>query len=98
MDKITDLALNKVLVPTYFKINCYILKKIPGYSTQIFQMKIGNIILQKKRVAIMEEIENYSRVLFQCILHDVYEGPKECMKQWWIDQGWTYPWDYPSCD
>ena len=60
-------------------------------------MKIGNVILQKKRLAIMEEIETYARRLFECILHDVYEGPSECMKQWWIDQGWVYPWVYPTC-
>lgn len=62
------------------------------------KMDIGDVILRKKRIKIIEELEGYARGLFNCILHDFYEGPSQCMVKWWISQGFEYPWEYPTCE
>lgn len=73
-------------------------KKLDKISDLLLnKMEMGDLILLRKRALIAKEIETYAHGLFNCILHNSYEGPDDCMVEWWTSQGWIFPWEYPSC-
>ena len=61
------------------------------------QLDVGHIILKKQKHRITNEVESYSKRLFECIIQEFYKGPGQCMIDFWISKGYTYPWIYPDC-
>ena len=47
---------------------------------------------------VISEIKSYLRGLAVCLLWSPSEGLDLCMRRYWIDLGWEYPWLYPSCN
>ena len=47
---------------------------------------------------LISEIKSYLRGLAVCLLWSPSEGLELCMRRYWIELGWEYPWVYPSCN
>jgi len=62
------------------------------------QLGVGGLIVEKQKRWIMGEIKTYLRGLAVCMMWSPSLGLDLCMRQFWIDLGWEYPWVYPTCD
>eukprot|EP00092_Neocalanus_flemingeri_P026595 GFUD01028824.1.p1 GENE.GFUD01028824.1~~GFUD01028824.1.p1 ORF type:complete len:560 (+),score=164.45 GFUD01028824.1:83-1762(+) len=62
------------------------------------QLGVGGLIVEKQKRWIMGEIKTYLRGLAVCMMWSPSLGLDLCMRQFWIDLGWDYPWVYPDCD
>jgi len=62
------------------------------------QLGVGGLIVEKQKRYIMEEIKTYVRGLAVCMMWSPSLGLDLCMRQFWIDLGWEYPWYIPSCN
>jgi len=61
------------------------------------QLGVGGLIVEKQKRWIMGEIKTYLRGLAVCMMWSPSLGVDLCMRQFWIDLGWEYPWVYPDC-
>ena len=61
------------------------------------QLGVGRLIVRKQKKWIIEEIKSYMRGMAVCMMWSPSMGLELCMRQYWIDLGWEYPWTYPSC-
>jgi len=61
------------------------------------QLGVGGLIVEKQKRYIMGEIKTYLRGLAVCMMWSPSLGLDLCMRQFWIDLGWEYPWEYPTC-
>lgn len=62
------------------------------------QLGVGGLIVEKQKRWIMGEIKTYLKGLAVCMMWSPSLGLDLCMRQFWIDLGWEYPWVYPDCD
>jgi len=62
------------------------------------QLGVGGLIVEKQKRWIMGEIKTYLRGLAVCVMWSPSLGLDLCMRQFWIDLGWDYPWVYPDCN
>jgi len=61
------------------------------------QLGVGGLIVEKQKRWIMQEIKTYLHGLAVCLMWSPSLGVDLCMRQFWIDLGWEYPWVYPDC-
>jgi len=61
------------------------------------QLGVGGLIVEKQKRWIMGEIKTYLRGMAVCMMWSPSQGLDLCMRQFWIDLGWEYPWVYPDC-
>ena len=61
------------------------------------QLGVGRRIVEKQKSWVMGEIKSYLKGMAVCMMWSPSMGLDLCMRQYWIDLGWTYPWVYPSC-
>jgi len=61
------------------------------------ELGVGGVIVQKQKRYILGEIKTYLRGMAECAMRKPALGLELCMRQYWINLGWTYPWEYPVC-
>ena len=61
------------------------------------QFGLGALIVEKQKAFIMDEIKSYLRGLAECMMWSPSQGIDLCMRDFWIDLGWEWPWVYPTC-
>ncbi|XP_023329327.1 uncharacterized protein LOC111702036 isoform X2 [Eurytemora carolleeae] len=61
------------------------------------ELGVGEIIVKKQKSWVMDEIKEYTRGMAECVMWRPSLGLELCMRQFWIEQGWSYPWTYPTC-
>ena len=74
---------------------CYV---DPLILSKSLQLGVGAILAEKQRDKIVSEVESYMKGLFECLLYHTAEVLEVCMRRFWIDRGWTWPWTVPPCD
>ena len=62
------------------------------------QLGVGRLIVRKQKKWVIGEIKSYMRGMAVCMMWSPSMGLELCMRQYWIDLGWEYPWVYPSCN
>jgi len=61
------------------------------------ELGVGGVIVDKQKKYVMDEIKSYMRGMAVCAMWEPAAGLQLCMRQYWIDLGWAYPWVYPTC-
>jgi len=61
------------------------------------ELGIGNRIVERQKNWIIGEVKSYLKGMAVCMLWSPSMGIELCMRDYWINLGWEFPWVYPSC-
>ena len=66
-------------------------------DTLLNELGVGGLIVRRQRARLVREIKSYLRGTAVCMLWSPGMGLELCMRRFWINLGWEYPWVLPSC-
>lgn len=67
-------------------------------DTLLNKLGVGQLIVERQKAWAVKEIKTYLHGMAVCMMWSPGMGIELCMRKFWIDEGWEYPWKYPDCN